>query len=465
MNVTSTLRNRRLSIFACLATAFIVTAGSTPVSKHGPGVPGAGSDPDPVHAELKSSVPADGDTVRIGLARTTLVFSEPVEPKLSSIRWIGPASDTVSLRVSGAPDQPHVLVTDAPPGENGPQKLVWRTVSADGHQLSGEISFVVAAPEFVEPAPAEIVAAPPAATPDPDRSLGTEAGSSGATEFPTSRIVAHGLGMFCLLGFAGLLWFGLGTKILDEPRPHRLASILGMGATLLLVVDLFLLMSSLRLPGVSLSETFATVAGTRSGAVEVWRAGLAIIAFVLFTGTGLVRLGSVLAIGAVVIGALGGHQATMQPMISLPANGLHLGAAAVWTGGLLLLAVWPANAGDTASGGTGWTFPRIVRRVSAAALLASGVILVTAVVQGLLYLPSLGAVFSSGYGKLILAKSAGFTALISFGAYNRFRLIPALDASDEGERPLRKSVRLEVIVVIVIVLVAVVLSQVPPPLE
>lgn len=464
MNVTSSLRNRRLSIFACLATASIVTAGSTPGSEHGPGVPGAGFNPDPVHAELKSSIPADGDTVRIGLASTTLVFSEPVEPKLSSIRWIGPAADTVSLRVSGAPEQPNVLVTDAPPGENGPQKLVWRTVSADGHQLSGEISFVMAAPEFVEPAPAEIVAAPPAATADLDGPRGTDGDSAGASEFPTSRIVAHGLGMFCLLGFAGLLWFGLGTKILDEPRPHRLASILGLGATLLLVVDLFLLMSSLRLPGVSLSETFATVAGTRSGAAEVWRAGLVLTAFLLFTGTGLVRLGSVLAIGAVVIGALGGHQATIQPMISLPANGLHLGAAAVWTGGLLLLAVWPANTGDTASD-TGWTFPRIVRRVSSAALLASGVILVTAVVQSLLYLPSFGAIFSSGYGKLILAKSAGFTALISFGAYHRFRLIPALDASDEGARPLRKSVRLEVIVVMVIVLVAVVLSQVPPPLE
>ncbi len=92
-------------------------------------------------------------------------------------------------------------------------------------------------------------------------------------------------------------------------------------------------------------------------------------------------------------------------------------------------------------------------------------ILVTAVVQDLLYLPSLGAIFNSDYGKLLLAKSTGFAALVSFGAYNRLRLIPALEASEAGARPLRKSVRLEVIVVIVIVLVAVVLSQVPPPLE
>lgn len=461
MSVTSALRNRWLPVFACLAAASVVTASSTPGSPDGPRGPGTGVDPTPDRAELESSVPADGDTVRIGLASTTLVFTEPVEPNLSSIHWIGPDADTVSLRVSGPPDRPHVLVTDAPPGENGRQKLVWRTVTADGHQLAGEILFVVATPEFVEPAPAGIVAAPaPAAGPVGPQ--GTEGSSFGAAEFPTSRIFARGLGMFFLLGFAGLLWFGLGTKILDEPSPHRLVSILGLGATLLLVVDLFLGMSSLRLPGVGLSETFATVAGSRNGAVDVWRAGLALSAFLLFTGTGLVRLGSVLAIGAVVIGAVGGHQATIQPMISLPVNGLHLGAAAVWTGGLLLVAVWPANTGDTASG-TGWTFPRIVRRVSAAALLASGVILLTAVVQYLLYVPSVSAIFSSGYGKLILAKSTGFAALISFGAYNRFRLIPALEASEQGTRPLHKGARLELIVVIVTVLVAVVLSQIPPP--
>ncbi|MFQ5529646.1 MAG: copper resistance CopC/CopD family protein [Gemmatimonadota bacterium] len=433
---------------AVLVTAFVATAGSTP------GI---------LHIELESSVPAQGDTVRTGLDGATLLFSGPVEPKLSSVRWIGAAGDTASLRVRGAEDRPHVLLTDAPPGENGPQKLVWRTVSADGHQAAGEILFVMAAPEFVAPPAAEITAVPDPPAVGEARESG-QGEATGAEAFSTSRIVARGLGMFCLLGFAGLLWFGLGTKILEEPQPHRLASILGLGAILLLAVDLLLWTMNLRLPGAGLGETLSAVVGTRSGAVEVWRVGLAGAAFLLFTGTGLVRLGSVLAMAAAVIGALGGHQATIRPLIALPVNGLHLGAASVWTGGLLLLASWPAGtrAEDML---TGWTFPRIVRRVSAAALLASGVILVTAIVQDLLYLPSVGALFSSGYGKLLLAKSVGFTALIGFGAYNRFRLIPALEASESGARPLQKGVRLEVIVVAVTVLVAVVLAQVPPPLD
>ena len=60
-------------------------------------------------------------------------------------------------------------------------------------------------------------------------------------------------------------------------------------------------------------------------------------------------------------------------------------------------------------------------------------------------------------------KSAGFAALIGFGAYNRFRLIPALEEDEGAGRPLRRSVRLEVVVVIVTVLVAVALAQLPPP--
>jgi copper transport protein len=169
---------------------------------------------------------------------------------------------------------------------------------------------------------------------------------------------------------------------------------------------------------------------------------------------------------AVVAGALGGHQAAITPLVSLPANGLHLGAAAVWVGGVLLLGVWPATRGDADGGdvaGAGWTFARVARSVSSAALLASGVILVTAIVQDVLYLPSIGALFSSTYGNLLLAKSAGFGALVAFGAYNRFRLIPMLSTAEDSGRPLRRSVRFELVVMIVVVLVAVALGQVPPP--
>lgn len=422
-----------------------------------------------LHTELKESTPARDTTITSALDQVVLVFSGAVEPKLSSIRWLGPAGDTISLDVSAPPDQPHILVGSAPPAVNGPQALDWRTVSVDGHQVAGTISFTADIPALAASDTAAAPESAPLAQPGgeapagPARSGGPE---TRATVPSRARLAVGGLGMLCLLGFAGLLWFGMGTTILDEPRSHRLTSVLGMGATILLALDAVLWLAQVRLPDADLSATLSAVLDTRSGLVVAAQVTLAAFAFLVFTGTHAVRFGALIAMLAVVAGALGGHQASIEPLISLPANGLHLGAAAVWTGGILLLGIWPSR---TAPGvDVGWTFPRIAIRVSSAALLASATILVTGIVQDVLYLPSIGSLFSSAYGNLLLVKTGGFLALVGFGAYNRFRLIPAMSAdadSDADVMPLRRSVRVELLVVVVVVLVAVALAQVPPPLE
>lgn len=417
-------------------------------------------EPTAPHTELEESTPARDTVIDAALESIVLIFSGPVEAGLSRVRWVGPAGDTLALEVSPVPDRPHVLIASAPPAVNGPQRILWLTVSADGHQVSGVIPYAADIPGLAAPDRTPTADTGAAHAPGSDPDAGVERDDSAVSL--SARLAVGGLGLFCLLGFAGLLWFGAGTTILDEPRSHRLASTLGLAAAVLLSLDFMLWLWGLRVPGIDPSTTFRTALGTRTGVVEAGRVVLAAGAFLLFAGTRGVRLGAFLAMLAVVVGALGGHQATIQPLISLPVNGLHLGAAAVWIGGVLLLGVWPSRPDPTT--GVGWTFERIALRVSAAALLASGVILLTAVVQDLLYLPSIGALFSSTYGNLLLAKSAGFAALIGFGAYNRFRLIPALRQAD-GHPALRRSVRLELVVMIVVVLIAVALAQVPPPVE
>jgi copper transport protein len=428
---------------------------------------------DLLHTELEESTPARDTVITTALERVVLVFSGPVEPKLSSIRWLGPAGDTISLDVSAPPDQPHVLVASAPPAVNGPQSLEWRTVSVDGHQVAGTIPFTADIPALASEGATAAADTLAASTADSVAAGANPAGPAGAsrpetraTVPSTARLAVGGLGMFCLLGFAGLLWYGMGTTILDEPRSHRLTSILGMGATVLLSLDAVLWLAQVRLPGADLSATLSAVLDTRSGLVVAMQVALTLLAFLVFTGTHAVRFGAVVGMLAVVAGALGGHQASITPLASLPANGLHLGAAAVWTGGILLLGIWPTRTDPGVY--VGWTFPRVALRVSSAALLASATILVTGVVQDVLYLPSIGSMFSSTYGNLLLAKTGGFLALVGFGAYNRFRLIPAMSGdadSDADSTPLRRSVRLELLVVVVVVLVAVALAQVPPPLE
>lgn len=455
---------KRVASLASAVGLILVVAGFRPSA--------ADSRPE-LHTELKESTPARDTTLTTPLETVELVFSEPVEPKLSSIRWFGPSGDTLSLEVSAPEDRPEVLVASAPPAADGPQRLEWRTVSVDGHQVAGTIPFTVR----LSAAGRETDAALDSAA----ESLDAAAGGPGAPGGPaareehetrpmapsTPRLAVGGVGMLCLLGFAGLLWFGMGTTILDEPRTHRLTSVLGLGATVLLALDAVLWLAQVRVPGMDLAGTLAAVLDTRSGAVVATQVMLAALAFLVFTGTHAVRFGAFVGMLAVVAGALGGHQASIEPLISLPVNGLHLGAAAVWTGGILLLGIWPSRIEPGQPGpDVGWTFPRIALRVSSAALLASATILVTGVVQDVLYVPSIGALFSSTYGTLLLAKTGGFLALVGFGAYHRFRLIPALTADGESDGEgthLRRSVRLELLVIVVVVLVAVALAQVPPP--
>jgi putative copper export protein len=141
-----------------------------------------------------------------------------------------------------------------------------------------------------------------------------------------------------------------------------------------------------------------------------------------------------------------------SPLAAIPAKAVHLGAAAVWLGGLVRL---------TGADPDGADFPRLARRVSSLALIAVAVIAVTGILQAALLLPDLPTLWGSGYGRLVLAKAAGLAVLVALGAFHRFRLLPRLDA---GSAPtLRRSVRREILVFAVVLLVAAWLAQVPPP--
>ncbi|MGH7541391.1 MAG: CopD family protein, partial [Gemmatimonadota bacterium] len=76
--------------------------------------------------------------------------------------------------------------------------------------------------------------------------------------------------------------------------------------------------------------------------------------------------------------------------------------------------------------------------------------------------PSLAALVGSAYGRLVLVKIAGLAVLVGFGAYHRFRLLPAL-GGEHDPGPLRRSVGREIAVMAAILLVAGFLAYSPPP--
>ncbi|MFO7588779.1 MAG: copper resistance protein CopC [Gemmatimonadota bacterium] len=433
--------------------------------------------PPGVHTRLEESVPAAGETLRGPLEEFRLRFSAPVESGLSEIRLVGPDADTTTLALRGFADSAGVLRAHAPPLRDGAHKLLWRSVSADGHPVEGSIPFQVAvgAPEpggsegaatDGDVATDEGVAADEGAqVPARDAGAGaTPAAAGDATPSdeasPSLRLtLLAGLGLACLLAAAGLLWFAGGTSLVREPRVLRVASATALGAVILLTLAHLDWVAGVLPAGAGRVEGLLATLETRAGAVGAARVVLALLVFLLVGGAHAGRLAAVLAMTAVVLGAAAGHPAAIEPAVAIGANALHVGAAAIWIGGVLLLAVLPDRS-ELAD--AGWRYAEVAGRVSSRAFLAVGVIVGTALVQDFLFLNSLPDLWRTPYGRLLLAKGAGLGLLVAFGVWHRWRTLPRL-AADGDPGPLRRAVRVEVWVLLAVVLVAAWLSRVPPP--
>ena len=74
----------------------------------------------------------------------------------------------------------------------------------------------------------------------------------------------------------------------------------------------------------------------------------------------------------------------------------------------------------------------------------------------------LAAFTGTGYGRGVLLKSTGLAVLVGFGAWHRFRIMPDLER-EAARHGLRRTVRLETIVMLAVVVVAAWLARVSPP--
>jgi methionine-rich copper-binding protein CopC len=100
----------------------------------------ATSAPASAHAELESADPADGSTVSTAPRSVTLTFGEDLQPAGRALVVTGPDGarvDDGKAVVSGV----RLSVDLVPLTTPGRYNVVYRVVSADGHPVSGELSF------------------------------------------------------------------------------------------------------------------------------------------------------------------------------------------------------------------------------------------------------------------------------------------------------------------------------------
>jgi copper transport protein len=161
----------------------------------------------------------------------------------------------------------------------------------------------------------------------------------------------------------------------------------------------------------------------------------------------------VAAAASLVTVTLAGHAWTApNRSVAVVSDLAHLGAVAVWTGGLLaLLVALPALPTDGRA--------RLATRFSAVALGAVVVVAVSGTVSGWQQVRTLEALTSTAYGRLLLAKVAGFAVLVVLGWLNRTRLVPLVERT---VAPLTRSMRVEVAVAAVVLGLTAALIHQPP---
>lgn len=95
------------------------------------------------HDVLTDSTPADGASVAVGPSEVTLTFNAPVQFGDNRLTVTGPDGQQWENSDVATVDGNSVSTSVAPLGPAGEYDVGYRIISADGHPVSGEVTFTL----------------------------------------------------------------------------------------------------------------------------------------------------------------------------------------------------------------------------------------------------------------------------------------------------------------------------------
>lgn len=411
------------------------------------------------HAALLHSTPAADSHLTNPPETIRLVFSEPVVADLSSISLVGPDLKAIQLKIATDPHDVHTLVGPVGPILDGRYSVVWHVLSADGHRVGGTFAFTVRS-HGTSPASAPAIGA----STTPALSVDSVHGDSASTSSTSSTMdtnstpilasVVRGAGLGAMMAAVGLLFFSVTGREPRRATPAALVIRLTAVGAILLVTHMIAWLANISPTGGFSTGFIGSALGSTPGELEAARVALALLTLWAIALARRESLALILGACCLVISGAIGHPAAIHPEWSMPSKAIHLIAGAAWLGGLLWIGAVIRR--DDAN------FPAEARRVSAVAVVSVFAILFTGVVQTWVFLNTPGDLIHSWYGRLAAIKMIGLLALLGFGAFNRFLILPAIE--DPGVRPgLTRTVRQEIGLVTVLILIGGFLAYVPTP--
>ncbi|MFH9978985.1 copper resistance CopC/CopD family protein [Streptomyces sp. NPDC017179] len=372
----------------------------------------ASAGPASAHTGVRSSDPAAGEVLPGLPAQAALTFRQPVTARENAVRVFDDHMRRVDL--GGHPgDRPGPVVRTALPGglHPGTYTVAWQVTSADGHPVAGTFRFSLHRTSRV------VGVVPPlggSGSAWASRLLGVSraAGYAGLALGPGVLLVVLWLWPAGLRdrGTRGLVWAGLG--------------LLAAGTLAVLAVH------AVWADGRPLSDAWSgsgahqhAALGDHAYAVRFYALlalGAATVLANLAAGTSgrRARAAALVATAAAVVlwgtWPVTGHSVDGRyTFLALAADFAHLAAMTVWLGGLALTAAVLARPGAVTA------LASVLPRFSRLAFAGVTVLVVTGTFQAWREVGTVGALFDTRFGRLLLLKSAGVALVVALGGVAR----------------------------------------------
>jgi copper transport protein len=361
------------------------------------------------HATLVKVTPESGAVFSTPPLSVRLVFDDDVRAGsgIKAIRNDGGASvlDGKARVVRG-----RTLVVPLQSGlSDGDYTVLWRVVSDDGHAIAGVTVFGVGA-----------------GRPPPTAALSVRNG-------PTVKdVVSRWLLFAGLLTAVGAAFF----RLMVAPVPVRVF----LGSFLLVFIGVSGLLHDVPVAS-RFGGTMAAVALVSAfGAVFAAIAPMYPVLEPLVLGAAFLLLPAPSVAGH----ALDPGRSRLEFVDDL----IHVAAASVWLGGLLALGLALRRGGDRGP---------VMRRFSNIAVVSVAVLAITGGVRAVSELSSVSQLWTTGYGRALIVKTALLAVLVAIGWVNRYRLVPRLRVD-----ALRRNVAAELVLFAGLVVAVALLTDLRP---
>jgi copper transport protein len=343
------------------------------------------------HATMVQTTPAENSQMDVSPGSVDILFNEKLDSGGAKLLVLNDLSRNVAKGKPVRIEENKGLSIALPKLSEGHYTVSYSVISADGHPVSGAYIFTIGNPAPLKNA-AEL---------DPHQQLGhANHGSSGLSSqsflLYASRIMYYA-GLLAVAGLA--LWSLLQKKqsslLIREVHNQSL----GLAGKFTMVATLAYVFFSLQdlAQGEPLSEWGRILTDTTIGKLYIAMLLLALVAVVLSKLGLIVRL--IWVVLALFVEAWSGHAAAYDPIAyTMALDWLHLAAASLWSGGLiLLLAIWLRERPEAG---------RFALQFSKWALISFILLWVTGILSTLEYIPTLDYLLYTAWGKWLIAKAA-----------------------------------------------------------